>query len=528
MKQNSNVRVRIAPSPTGAMHLGLVRTALYNWLFARHHGGSFVLRVDDTDQERHVEDALDRLLAGLRWLGVDWDEGPEVGGPHGPYFQSQRADRHREVVRELLDRDAAYLDYATPEETRAEREAAVAAKRSTRYSRRWMGDTPERRARFEAEGRKPVVRLKMPEEGSLVLGDLVRGEVEFEWGLEQDHVIQRADGSCLYHLASIADDHDMGISHIIRAEEHLSNTARQVFIARALGWELPEFAHLPFVAEPGSKNKLSKRKLGRYLKSPGFAAMVEHGRRIAGRLGLDTSPDSFNPVTVDFYEQVGYLPAALINYIVLLGWALDDRAEHFSLEELVGHFTLERVNKAPASFDPAKLAAFQVRHMMALPVARRVELAVPFLVRAGLLGEPVGGDDRERVGRIVAAAGDRVKVAGDILDYEDFFTADNELSYDPRAFEKRLLRPGAVELLARFRERLAAAREFEPTGLEQLLGSFVESEGIRTGEVIHALRVALTGKTVGFGMFDTMAILGKQSCLVRIDRALKTVREHEE
>jgi len=509
------------------MHLGLARTALYNWLFCRRHGGRFVLRIDDTDAERNVAEALAPILDGLRWLGIEWDEGPEKGGPHEPYYQSARAERHRAVVRELLDSGAAYLDYATPEETKAEREAAIAAKRSTRYSRRWMGDTPERRAEFEAGGRKPVVRLKMPAEGSLAIDDLVRGRVEFEWALEQDHVVQRADGSCLYHLASMVDDHDMGITHVVRAEEHLSNTPRQVFIAQSLGWETPVFAHLPYVAEPGSKNKLSKRKMKQYVKGRDFADLVERGRKTAQAFDADPDADAFNPVTAEYYRQVGFLPDALVNYLALLGWALDDKTEEFGRDELVRVFSLERVNRAPASFDPGKLLAFQVRQMMGLPVESRVELVLPFLAMAGLVDAEPDAALKARVGRIVEAAGDRLKTGCDILDYRDFFTADEALQFEEKPFAKRLGKPEAVELLARFRDRLATVGSFEPAELELLMGSFVEEQGIKTGKVIHGLRVALTGKAVGFGMYETMAILGRESCLARLDRALARARGEE-
>ena len=383
-----SVRTRFAPSPTGYLHIGGVRTALFCWLFARRHGGQFILRIDDTDQERNVEEALAPILHGLRWLGIDWDEGPEVGGPHAPYYQSQRHERYQAAVERLLAAGAAYHDYATPEELQAERQAAEAAKRPFLYSRRFMAASPAERARFEAEGRRSVVRLKMPREGTLVIDDLVRGRVEVGWAREQDHVIQRADGTCLYHLASVVDDEDFQITHVIRAEEHLSNTPRQVFILQSLGYRLPQYAHLPFVAEPGSKNKLSKRKLDKYLKNHDFAQMVEHGRAVLLALGLAPTPEDLNPVMVEFYERVGYLPEAIVNYLALLGWSLDDRSEHFSRQQLIESFSIERVTKAAASFDPKKLWAFEDRHFQALPIERKVELVLPFLRTAGLLDLP--------------------------------------------------------------------------------------------------------------------------------------------
>jgi glutamyl-tRNA synthetase len=511
----SEVRVRIAPSPTGALHLGLVRTALYNWLFARQRHGRFILRIDDTDAQRNMAEVLRPILDGLRWLGLDWDEGPGVEGANAPYFQSQRIDDHKAAVARLVASGHAYYDYATTEEIAAERQAALAAKEGVfRYSRRWMAGSPADRARFEAEGRKGFVRLKMPSEGTLVIDDLVRGRVEFEWQREQDHVIQRADGSPLYHLASIVDDHAMGITHIIRAEEHLSNTPRQVFILQSLGVALPRFAHLPFVAEPGSRNKLSKRKIREYMKNRDFSELVARGNKIAEALKLETGPDTFSPVVVDFYRQTGFLPEAIVNYMALLGWALDDKTEDFTRDELVKSFSLERVNKSAASFDPGKLMAFEVRHMLALPVEKRVELCLPFLEKAGLVADPA------KVAAIITAAGDRIKVAGDILDYADFFCTDDKLSRDKAAFQKELGKSGAVDCLAKFRGSLASTA-FEPAALEKCLQDFVAAEGIKVGQIIHILRLAVTGKTVGFGFYETMAILGRESVLARIDLALR-------
>jgi glutamyl-tRNA synthetase len=514
------VRVRIAPSPTGVIHLGLVRTALYNWLFARHHGGRFILRIDDTDQQRNSEDVLRPLYEGLRWLGIDWDEGPFVGGPHEPYFQSQRTARYRAAVDRLLVCGAAYWDYATPDEIDAERKHAIDSKQGVfRYSRRWMAETAEDRLRLESEGRKCTVRLKMPTQGTLPLDDVVRGRVDFDWAREQDHVIMRADGTFLYHLASTVDDMQMEISHVIRAEEHLSNTPRQVFIIQSLGGRVPVYAHLPFVAEPGSKNKLSKRKIKQYLKNRDFADLVARGDRIARALGLEFNPEFFNPVVTEFYERIGFLPEVLVNYVALLGWSLDDSTEEFTREELVRSFTLDRVNRAPASFDSGKLMAFQVRRMLALPVAERARLCLPFLVQAGVVTADSPGVE-ERTASIIAAAGDRVKVAGDILDYTDFFVPEEQLPYDDSAFRKVLADPAAQALLEKLGGRLSTQEAFSPAALESLLQQFVADEGNTVGQVVRVLRVALTGKAVGFGLYDTMAILGRQSVLARINQAL--------
>lgn len=515
------VRTRFAPSPTGYLHIGGVRTALFNWLFTRHHGGQFILRIDDTDQQRNVAEALQPILNGFRWLGLLWDEGPDVGGDYGPYYQSQKLDRYQAAVGRLVEKGLAYYDYATAPELKAEKDAADAAKLPYRYSRKWMAETPQQRAKFEAEGRKGVVRLKMPREGACRFTDLIRGEIVVDWVQEQDHVVQRADGSCLYNLASVVDDQDMRITHVIRSEEHLSNTPRQIFIAGGLDYELPTYAHVPYVAEPGSKNKLSKRKIPQYLKNPDFKKIYEQGQAIAAAIGLKTSADTFNPVIIDFYQQVGYLPDALVNYLLLLGWSLDDRTEFFTRQQMIDLFSLERVNRAPASFDPKKLFAFQERYMQQLPIEQKTDLALPYLQRAGLASSLAGPELRQRVTQILRAAEDRIKVAGDILDYAGFFLSDEQFPYDEPAFEKRIRKPPeAAGLLAKFKVELAQVEPFTAATLEKRLQEFVQSQGVQIGQIIHALRVAVTGKAIGFGLFESLAILGKEHCLARIKRAL--------
>ena len=515
-------RVRFAPSPTGYLHIGGVRTALFNWLFARRHGGQFILRVDDTDTQRNLADALAPILDGFRWLGIDWDEGAEVGGPHAPYYQSERLALYQAAVAKLLAAGVAYRDYARPEETQAERAEAEAAKRPYVASRRWAADSEAERAKFEAEGRTSAVRLKMPREGVCRIDDLVRGTVESEWAAEADHVIQRADGTCLYHLASVVDDVEMAISHVIRAEEHLPNTPRQIFIFEGLGAPLPQFAHLPVVAEPGSRVKLSKRKLDKYLKNPEFAELYQHGRRIADRLKLRVSPETFNPVITDFYRIAGFLPEAILNYLLLLGWSLDDRTEMLALPEQIANFSLERVGKSAASFDPKKLLSFQERYMQALSVDERLALTLPYVEQAGWIQAPASAAGRELVRGIVAAAADRIKVAGDILDYDEFFVSDAALTYDPKAFDKRIrTAAGAPALLAELHSALAAlpaGAAFDAAAVEKLLNDFVAARALGLGAIVHAVRVAVAGKPVGFGLFDILALLGRERVLARLAR----------
>jgi glutamyl-tRNA synthetase len=498
------VRTRFAPSPTGYLHIGGVRTALFNWLFSRQRGGQFLLRIDDTDQQRNVAEALQPILDGFRWLGLDWDEGPEVGGPYEPYFQSQRQPRYRAAVERLLAAGHAYRDYATTEEIQAERAAAEKDKRAFLYSRRWMAETGADARRFEAEGRKGVVRLKMPRDGQCRFHDLVRDDVAFDWANEQDHVVQRADGSCLYHLASAVDDHDFEITHVIRAIEHLSNTPRQIFIMRGLGYELP---------------KLSKRKISQYLKHPDFKRLYDHALDIAAKIGHATTPETFNPVVVDFYRVAGYLPDAIINYLLLLGWSLDDSREEFSRAEMIELFTLDRINKSPASFDPQKLWAFEDRHMRGVPIESKVPAALLYLQRAGWVPAPPPSSIGPYIARVIAAAGDRIKTMGDILQFREFFVADDALPVEGSEFEKLVKAPGAAALLRELAARFESVAAFEPAPLEQELKAFAAERNLKIGQLVHPLRFAVTGRSVGLGLYDALAILGRERSLVRIRRA---------
>ena len=521
-----SVRTRFAPSPTGYLHIGGVRTALFNWLLARQSGGQFILRIDDTDANRNVAEALQPILDGFRWLGIDWDEGPEVDGPHAPYFQSQRLQKYQDAAATLLEKGLAYRDFATSEETAAERKQAESEKKEFVYSRTWMAESEEDIKKFEDEGRSYVVRLKMPREGKCEFHDLIRGDVSVDWAREQDHVIQRADGTCLYHLASVVDDHDFEITHVVRAVEHLSNTPRQIFIAQGLGYDLPHYAHIPFVAEPGSKTKLSKRKIEKYLKNRDFNKLYAEGAKIAEQVGLETSPDTFNPVLVEFYREVGYLPDAIVNYLLLLGWSLDDKSEFFSRDEMIQKFSLDRVVKSEASFDPAKLTAFQQHYMNEMPPKQKVASTLNFLKAAHLVPDPPQCDLGPYLTRIVEAADDRIGVAGDVFQFDDFFADDTELIYDSKGFEKRLVKDeNAGPLLERLVHVLTEADDWSTEAIEATVKGFCEQAEIKIGQIIHALRVATTGKTSGFGMFDTLSILGKEKAIARINQTLQRLRE---
>jgi len=495
------IRTRFAPSPSGFLHLGGVRTALFNYLFAKKHDGQFILRIDDTDQQRNVIAALQPILHGLRWLGIQWDEGTEVSSCSRQYYQSNRTDLYDHAIDRLIRGGFAYRDFATKEELQAEKDAAITEGKTFIYSRRWMARTDLEANRFLESGRREVIRLMMPRQGKLVIHDLIRGDVEFDWANEQDAIIRRSSGAITYHLANVVDDEEFEISHVIRAEEHLSNTPRQIFMIQALGYQLPEYAHLPCVAEPGSKTKLSKRKLDKYLKHKDFAKMFEHGISIMQRQGKAVTAENFNPVITDFYKECGYLPEAIINYIALLGWSLDGKTEFFGMDDLIELFSLEGVSKGAASFDPQKLLSFQEKHMATKTIGQKAELCFPYL------GRIAGVVNFNTLFAVLKAAEDRIKVAGDILDYTYFFIETGQLKYD-KSFEKAL-NIEKIAWLEQYRDAIAASDDITQPDFK---------------EHHMALRIALTGTTVGVSMLDTLQILGKHNIIDRINRAIKTFK----
>jgi glutamyl-tRNA synthetase len=502
------------------MHIGGMRTALFNWLWARHSGGQFILRIDDTDRQRNIDEALRPILQAFHWLGLHWDEGPEVGGPYGPYFQSQRNDIYQGAVRKLLDAKKAYRCFETPEQTRLEREAAEKEKRPYLNSRRSLDLSDSQIEQQLVEGRPHVVRFQVPRGEKIAIDDVVRGHVEWETSLIPDPVILRGDGTPLYNFATVVDDAAYRISHVIRAEEHLSNTPVQVLLHQALGNTLPVFAHIPFVTAPGTTRKLSKREIGKYRDNPKFRKMFEAADQVFPQIGLGTS-ETLNPVMVEYYEKIGYLPEAILNALARLGWSLDDRTEILSLATVVENFTLDRIVKNPAGLDPDKLFSYQAHWMGQVPLDEKVERCAPYLVKAGLIAESPDATTRGYLRQVISILGERLKVFSDILDARDFFVAEDQLEYEESAFEKRLHSAGAADRLRRLRDRIAEIRPFEAIKLEAELRAFVEAEGIKMGEIVHAIRIALTGKTTGPGLFDCLAVLGPERSLARIDRALK-------
>jgi glutamyl-tRNA synthetase len=481
-----SVRTRFAPSPTGFLHIGGVRTALFNWLLARHHGGQFILRIDDTDQQRHVEDAVALILDGFRWMGMDFDEGPEIGGPFGPYYQSQRAELYKNAADQLVASGHVYRDYSTEAERAAEKKEADAFKRAYRFRRKPTSDADL--ARFEAEERPFALRFQVPLGRTLVVHDLIKGNVEQKTEELGDFVIVRPDGTPLYNFASAVDDVAMEITHVVRAEEHLTNTFSQLLVFEALGAKLPAFAHVPFVAEPGSKKKLSKRE--NYAKLGIYVYLHE-------------------------YREKGYLPEAMMNYLARLGWSLDASQEVFSRAELIEKFSLDRVNSSPASHDPDKLFWLEGEWMKTLSLDRKVEGVLPFLRAESLVGDMVAPEQVERIKAVIEALGDRLKVFSDILKLGRYFFTES-LAYDPDAVKKRLRKDGVPKMLQELDQVLTSSEPFDVPTLEKSIHTYSESSGIGMGQVVNALRVATTGQGVGPGLYDCLAILGRETCRTRL------------
>jgi glutamyl-tRNA synthetase len=477
-ESQASVRVRFAPSPTGYPHLGNIRTALFNWLFARHHGGVFVLRIEDTDVARRVEGAVETILDSLRWLGLDWDE--------GPYFQSQRLAVYRETTGKLLEAGHAYLCYCSPERLEAMRQEQVKHKLPPKYDRRCRNLAEQERAQLAAAGNVPVIRFKTPLEGETVFDDLIYGRLTFKHDTLDDFVLLKSDGYPTYHLANIVDDHLMAVSHVLRAEEWLSSTPRHVLLYRALDWQPPQFAHLPMILGP-DRAKLSKR----------------HGA-----------------TNVSEYQRQGYLPDAMVNFLALLGWSLDDRTELLSQEELVKHFSLERVVKTAAIFNREKLEWMNGVYLRRLSLGEFIHRAIPFLDRdlPQSVGRPL---DEGYVGRVLSLIQERAKTLAEVPVLADFFFLE-ELSYDTNVLLGRKLdAKSGAGAIADASERLEQADTWDADTLERILRSLAAELNLATGELFGLLRVAVTGRTAAPPLFQTMAVLGRERCLKRFRMALR-------
>jgi glutamyl-tRNA synthetase len=460
------IRTRFAPSPTGFLHIGGARTALFNWLYTRRHGGTFILRVEDTDQVRSTEESTRAILDAMTWLGLNWDE--------GPYFQAERVAIHREMVQKLIDEGKAYYCTCSPEELDAKRKRALAEGRKPKY---------DGTCRDQGLSRSPdsVVRFRCPEVGTTVVHDLIKGNISFSNEELDDLVIERADGYPTYNFAVVVDDAQMGITHVIRGDDHVNNTPKQIRIYEALGYDVPLFGHVPMILG-ADKARLSKR----------------HGA-----------------TSVMAYREMGYLPEALVNYLVRLGWSHGDQ-EIFTLEELVHKFSLEAVGKSAAVFNPAKLLWLNQQYIMAYPEEKLVEAMLPFWGKRGF-----DASDRKFVSKVTADLRARTKTLVEMADASAFYFCD-EVQYDSEAAAKFLTPEygGHLEVIA---ERIPGIGDYTKDGLEAFLRALAEERGTKLKWIAQALRVALTGKTVSPGIDEVMVTLGKRGVIERIQRALARI-----
>jgi glutamyl-tRNA synthetase len=489
MDNDRRIRVRYAPSPTGRLHVGGVRTALFNWLFARKNGGTFVLRIEDTDLERSTEESVEQLKGSMRWIGLDWDEGPEIGGPYPPYRQTERFDLYREAAGKLLDSGAAYYDFATSEELAGLRERARAEGRQPIYTGgeyREM-DPDEAGERIEA-GEPHTVRFKTPREGQTVVEDLIRGPVTFENENLEDFVLMKSTDTPTYNFAAAVDDAAMEISHVIRGDDHLSNTPRQILIHEALGNPIPAFAHVPQVLGP-DKKKLSKRH---------GAASVE-----------------------DFAER-GYLPAALFNYLALLGAGYAADEEIFTPEELAERFRIDRVSGNPAILDEKKLRAVNSVYMRRKSPEELAALAAPMLLESGAV---VSEEelDMPRLREIMDLLKERIALTTEIPDSVGYFYG-GALDYDEAEFEKQFGKEFVRENFPVLVERLTALPAWTEEAIEEVVRGLAAEKEKGARHLIHPLRFAVTGRTVSAGLFETMQLLGRDRSLQRAEDAARKMQ----
>ncbi|MDD4859205.1 MAG: glutamate--tRNA ligase [Dehalococcoidales bacterium] len=485
---NSSVRTRFAPSPTGFPHVGNIRTALFAWLFARHNGGSFIVRIEDTDVARTVPGAVEAIMDGLNWLGLDWDEGPEKGGKFSPYYQSQRLSMYKEAAERLVAQGNAYYCYCSPQRLEEMRADQTRRKMPPGYDRLCRNLTAEECASKSKEI-TPVVRFKTSREGQTAYHDLIWGDVSFENSTIDDFVLLKSDGYPTYHLANVIDDHAMQISHVIRAEEWISSTPRHMMLYKALGYTPPQFAHLPMILGP-DRAKLSKR----------------HGA-----------------VSIIEYREKGYLPEAMFNFLTLLGWSLDDKTEVMTRRQIIENFSLERVSKTAAIFNLEKLEWMNGAYIRSLNADDFTQRALPFLEK-GLPPEIKRPLDVDYVRQMMPLAQERARTLAEVPGLLDFFFV-SELNYDAALFiDKKTDKPTALKALEVSKERLLSLSTFEHDSLESTLRPLAEELGLKTGQLFGALRVAVTGRTVAPPLFETMTVLGKDTCLKRIAIAIDKLR----
>jgi glutamyl-tRNA synthetase len=468
--------------------VGGARTALFNWLFARQHGGAFVLRIEDTDLERSSGEMVDGILRALRWLGLDWDEGPEVGGPHGPYFQSGRRDRYRALANGLATEGRAYYCYCSPELLQSKREDAERQGLTWSYDRTCARLDPSQVAELEATGASRAIRFRVPE-GVTKFVDLVHGPIEFDGAHIEDFVVLRSDEQPTYHLSVVADDIDMAITHVVRGDDHISNTPKQVLLYQALGAPLPQFAHVPLILGP-DKRRLSKRH--------GATSVME-------------------------YERQGYLPEAMVNFLALLGWSPGSDQELFTRDGLVAAFSLEGISGGNAVFNPEKLEWFNQQHISKLSGDEILQRIAPLLRNAGLWSDAYEAERRPWMLKLIELVRPRAHRLGDFVEIARPLLSET-LDVDAAAVQKYLSSPDLIPHLQALRNEWALLESFDEASLEKILRDLAATRGLKAGTLIHAVRAAVTGRAVSPGLFEVLTLLGRARSMARLDDALQRIR----
>ncbi|WP_050182413.1 glutamate--tRNA ligase [Domibacillus robiginosus] len=483
----NNVRVRYAPSPTGHLHIGNARTALFNYLYARNLGGSFIIRIEDTDQKRNIEGGEQSQLNYLKWLGVDWDEGPDVGGEYGPYRQSERNHLYKEYYKRLLEEGKAYKCYCTAEELEAERTAQQERNEIAGYSGKCRHLTDEERAALEAEGRRPSIRFLVPSGETITFDDMVKGEVSFDSdGIGGDFVIVKQDGTPTYNFAVAVDDYLMKMTHVLRGDDHISNTPKQLLVYKALGFEPPVFGHMTLIVNE-SRKKLSKR---------------------------DESIIQF----IEQYKELGYLPEALLNFITLLGWSPKEEEEIYTKEQFIEQFDAERLSKSPAFFDKQKLLWMNNQYMKDQPVERVVKLARPHLVKAGLIEETLSADKEEWVTNLIALYQEKMSYGAEIVELSNLFFKE-EASYEEEAKEV-LSEEQVPEVLRAFAEKAGALEPFQADGVKKAMKEVQKETGHKGKKLFMPIRAAVTGQTHGPDLPKAIELLGREKVMARLHAVL--------
>ncbi|MCE5313574.1 MAG: glutamate--tRNA ligase [Armatimonadota bacterium] len=481
----SNPRVRFAPSPTGSPHIGNIRTAVFDYLFAEHTNGTFILRVEDTDRTRYVENSLEEMMAGLRWLGMQWDEGPEADGAHGPYFQSERLNLYHKYAQQLLDEGKAYYCYCSRERLEAMRKVQEAAKTHTGYDRKCRDLTPKEREERARECPAPVIRFKMALDGRTEFDDIVRGRVGFDNSLQDDFVMIKADGFPTYHFASIVDDHLMEITHVIRGEEWLSSAPKHVQLYDAFGWKPPVWVHLPLIMDTSGK-KLSKRS------------------------GVSTA----------FYDYIenGYLPEAMLNFLATMGWGSGEDRKLYSRAELVEKFSLEGIANHPAIFDIAKLNDLNGEYIRMLSVDDLANMIRPRLHAAGYINGMPSEEELAYLKSVTSLIRDRLVTLAEAPEMVEFFYND-DFGYDEKGAKKHLSKETTPPALKSVSEKLAGLEMWDVESIDAAVRAAGVEHGLEGGHIIHPVRMAITGRTWGPGLFDLMQVIGQKKCVARLQRA---------